>query len=120
LDQSQKVRFVRFERSFNRRVARVRIMSGLIAVVVEARQIAHGNWENKKVESVEKSLFVGGRHVKQGDSSRTGALVITPVFQPPNGKLGTPSEQRVYRALTKKRSIIARRRRCHHFGVPAC
>jgi hypothetical protein len=52
----------------------------------------HGNWENKKVESVEKSLVIGCRHVKEGDSSGAGALVITPIFKPPNGKLGAPSD----------------------------
>jgi hypothetical protein len=92
LDQPQKVRVVRFERLFDCRLARIRIVTRLMAVVVEGGQIVHSDWKNKKVESVEKSLVIGGRHVEQGDSSGAGALVITPVFQSANGKLCTPSE----------------------------
>jgi len=64
-----------------------------MAVVIEDGQFVHGDGEDEKVESVYKSVVVGGGYIKQGDSPRASALVITSVFQPTNGKLSAPSEQ---------------------------
>jgi hypothetical protein len=64
-----------------------------MASVIEDSQFVHGDGEDEKVESVDQSVVVGGWYIKQGDSPRASALVITPVFQPADSKLSAPSEQ---------------------------